>query len=322
MRVMVVLLALGLAWTAPAFAASFDGRWLAEIPPQDAPCDGTSVMRLVVSGDTVIGTVQTPWGSNSFNGTIDAKGSGSFSFGRDGGTLAFRGDHFDANWSNARCGVRHALGDREPSDTQKLQMAADRRQRQAQFAALVAAAEAGDKDVDYTALRAAYPYTASWDPYGNRTNSLMTQARAAQRGGDCASAQEKLDDVIKRDFTIDSAHALRADCLGPQKGAVENAIADGLIRSLMNSGDGASENTAYVIVTMREEMDVLANRHIQTKTRQTNMRGSDGRYYDQVDGIALKDGAKSHTLYFDVTAFVAGRLSHNAEITTIAATVH
>ena len=321
MRILALVAALGLACTTPALAGQYDGRWIAEIPPQDVPCNGTSVMRVMVVDDALMGDVHTPWGSNSFHGKLDADGSGSFTFGRDGGTIVFNGTTFDANWSNARCGARHALGDHEASDAQKAQMAADRKQRQARFAALVADANAGTK-IDYTALRAAYPYTESWDPYGNRAAALLTQAGASQKGGDCASALDKLQLAIRQDFTMDSAHALIADCSGGDTAARENAIADGLIRSLMNSGDGAGEKTAYVIVTAREEQDVLANRHIQLKTRQVNVRGSDGHYYDRVDGVSVKDTAKSVTLYFDVSAFTAGRLSRDAMLTTVAATIH
>ncbi len=306
----------------PAVAGSFDGKWIAEIPPHAEPCNDTSVMRVLVADTTIAGEVRTPWGHNTFTGRIDANGSGNFSFGHDGGTIQFTGDHFDANWSNSHCGARHALGDREPSDARKAEMAAERKQLQDRFAAMAADAQNG-KAVDYTQLRATYPFTTSWDPYGNKTDALMEQAVAAQKGGDCLTTMEKLDLIIKTDFTIDGAHALRADCLGKDNGAAEDAIANGLIHSLMDSGDGASEKTAYVVVTMREERDVLANRHIQTKTRQTNIRGSDGHYYDRVDGVSLKDGvAENRTLFFDVSAFAAGRLSRDAEITTVAATIH
>lgn len=323
MRFGAILVAACIALSpAPALAGTFDGKWIAEIPPQDKPCNGMSVMHVLVADNSIMGEVRTPWGHNTFTGRIDADGSGNFTFGRDGGTVKFTGDHFEANWSNDRCGGRHAQGDREPSDARKAEMAAERKQLQDRFAALVTDAEAG-KTVDYTALRAAYPYTTSWDPYGNKTDAVLEQAVAAQKGGDCMAALEKLDQIIKTDFTIDGAHALRADCLGKDKGTADNAIANGLIHSLMDSGDGVGEKTAYVVVTMREERDILANRHIQTKTRQTNIRGSDGHYYDRVDGISLRNGvAENRMLYFDVSAFTAGRLSRDAEITTVAATIH
>lgn len=316
---MVVAVCLALT-PLPAVAGSFDGKWIAEMPPQNAPCNWTAVMRVLVMDNQIMGQVIAH--SAPFSGTIDTDGGGNFSFGHDTGVVKFTGNRFDADWNTPKCGHLHASGDREPTDARKAEMVAERKELQDRFAALVADAQAG-KPVDYTVLRTTYAYTTSWDPYGNKTDAVLDQAVAAQKGGDCASALEKLDQIIKTDFTIDSAHALRADCLGKDKGATEDAIANGLIHSLMDSGDGAAEKTAYVVVTIREERDVLANRHIQTRTRQTNVRGSDGHYYDRVDGIAFKDGkAENRTLFFDVSAFTAGRLSRDAEFTTVGHTIH
>ena len=85
---------------------------------------------------------------------------------------------------------------------------------------------------------------------------------------------------------------------------------------------------------MREELDALANRHIQFRTRDTEIRGSNGHYYDRVQGIAIRSGytagsilpdnttVATHTVYFDVGAFVAGRQSRNAAVSQAAATIH
>ncbi len=330
MRALVLALAMALtapiAFAAPAAAENYDGRWVAEMPPQSAPCNWTAVMRVMVMGNMVMGQVISH--SSPFNGTIDANGSGNFSFGHDTGTIKFTGDRFDADWVTPKCGHLHASGDREASDAMKAQMATERKQRQVQFAALTEDALAG-RPVDYTALRAAYPYTETWDPYDNKAQALLTQAHAAQKGGDCVDAMDKLAMAIHQDFTMDSAHALRADCTTGAAAATENAIANGLIHALMDSGDGESEKTAYRIVTQREEMDVLANRHL-VLARRTAVRGSDGHFYERIDAIAAKAGAqgaaqsmaKSVTLYFDVSAFTAGRLSRDAMLTTLAATIH
>ena len=197
---------------------------------------------------------------------------------------------------------------------------------QDQFDEMVKRAEAGDKNVDYTALRAAYVYTENWDYFGNKTLPLLQQAQVAQKGGDCATAMAKLDDVIRFDFTVDSAHSLRSDCLEDNdraKAQIESDIAYGLINSLMDSGDGDSEKTAYVVNTQREEMDVLANRHIQLKTRQTQVRSNDGRYYDVIQGISLRGGGASvKTVYFDIDSFVTGRESKRAAIALAASSIH
>jgi hypothetical protein len=322
----LILMAIVLA-ARPALAVGpFDGKWIAEIPPQDKPCNGTSVLEVVVANDSVIGQVHTPWGYSAFTGKLDADGSGAISFGSDVGMIHFSGDHFEVNWTNTRCGERTALGDRAPSEAQVKAIADQRHQYMETFDILVGRANAGDAGVDYTALRNAYPFTEQWDPYGNKTAALLREAEAARNGGDCTVALEKLEVVLKYDFTIDSAHALRADCVAAASSAqaqIENEIAEGLIHSLMDSGDGASEKSAYIVNTMREEQDVLANRHIQLKTRHTEVRGSNGHYYDVVDGLSIRapggegqgSEALSRTVYFDIGSIVFGRMSRNAAAT-------
>jgi hypothetical protein len=305
-----------------AAAAPFDGRWLAEMPPEPGPGCGAAVMNVTVVGDTVIG--QIPSRNALFRGTLEDDGTGPISFGHDTGVIRFSGDHFEVNYITPKCGQHHVLGDRAPSDADNARMAAERQQKQIRFAELTKTAEAGDT-VDYSALRALYPYTEYWDPYGNRTDALVRQADAAAKGGDCAQAMPLLDQTLKYDFTIDSAHALRADCLkasDPRRAAIEDGIANGLVRSLMQSGDGNSEQTAYVVSTAREERDVLANRSIELKTRETEIRGANGHYYELLDGVSLKDGVTLRKVYFDVSAYVAGRLSRAAAVAVVAASLH
>ena len=330
MRVVPGLLVMGFSLTmimTPTFAATFDGKWIADIPPQ-GQCNITSTMTLLVSGDAISGQVHNaaPNDVGNFTGTVDQDGNATFLVNNHyPGTMKFTADHFEANWQNNKCS-RHAEGDREKDSAQNTAIAATRKQYQDKFDDLVKRAEAGDKGVDYTALRAAYVYTENWDYFGNKTIPLMQQAQVAQKGGDCTTALNKLDDVIKFDFTVDSAHSLLSDCLedgNRDKARVESAIAYGLVNSLMDSGDGDSEKTAYVVNTQREEMDVLANRHIQLRTRQTQVRGSDGHYYDQIQGISLRGGGASiKTVFFNVDSFVAGRESKRAAIAVAAASIH
>ena len=99
----------------------------------------------------------------------------------------------------------------------------------------------------------------------------------------------------------------------------------------MNSGDGDSEKTAYVISTMNDELHVLAGRKIQIKARQTEVRGSDGHYYDEVQGISIRPGlgaygesvtrASVKIVYFNVDSFVKGRESRRAAVATAAAAI-
>jgi hypothetical protein len=61
---------------------------------------------------------------------------------------------------------------------------------------------------------------------------------------------------------------------------------------------------AYVVVTEREQMDVLANRHLVLKVRQTQVRGNNGRFYDEVQATSGRSGESVKTVYFDVSSLV------------------
>lgn len=317
---MITALMLGVSSTS-ALAGGFDGNWVALIPPQEH-CNRTSIMTLTLSGNQFQGQLRNPGDTEAFSGKINADGIGTFLvYPRFPGIIRFTADHFDANWNNENCS-HHALGDRAMTTAESAAAFAARKKFQAAYADLTRRAAEGDPSVDFTALRAAYPYTDQWDPFGNKTAALLDQAAAASRGKDCTTALAKLDEVLKFDFTIDAAHALRSDCLAETGNApaakVESAIADALIHSLMNSGDGNAERTAYLVMTEREEMDVLANRHLVLKIRQTEVRGNDGRFYDEVQGSSAGDGAAIKTVFFDVSSFISGRKSRMAAIDTLA----
>jgi hypothetical protein len=302
-----------------AAAGEFDGRWVADIPAQGR-CNGNSLMTMIVSGGDVSGQVQNPGGVGHFTGQIDANGMGTFVVERrDTGTLRFKGDRFEASWNNRTCD-RHAAGSRDLDDAGRAAVAAQRKQHQAAYADLLQKAQAGDRAVDYSALRAESVFATDWAYYNGKATALLKQADAAVKGKDCAQAMDTLDQVIRLDFTIDSAHALKAQCLKAQgqgeRARIEDDIAKGLVHSLMDSGKGDSEQRAYVVHTYSEEMDVLANRHIQIRTRQTQVRGSDGRLFEVVHGVSIVDGvgveAQPHDIWFDMTSFVTGHVSRRA----------
>ncbi len=324
---LLIAVAMAAAIRPAAAAGPFDGKWIADIPAQ-GKCNGTSTLTLVVADGTIQGQVHNPANVRSMTGHVDADGNGTFTVAKMDGTIKFSGNHFDATWFNGTCD-RHAEGDRAPDSNQQAATAAARKDHQAAFADLVRRAEAGEK-IDYARLRAEYVYSENWDFYGNKINGLMQQADAASKGKDCSSALEKTGDVTKLDFTVVLAHSIKSDCLEDSdraKSRIESNIADGLDDSLMRSGDGDSEKTAYVVSTMHDEMRALLKRHIQIKARQTEVRGSDGHYYDEVQGISVRSGfgsvsVSTKTVYFNVDSFVTGRESKRAAVAQAEAALH
>jgi hypothetical protein len=326
MRTALLAAAFCLAVVDSAAAAPFDGKWFADVPAVQG-CNGNapSTVTLLVAGTDIQGQVRNIGGTVGVVGTLDTGGNGDVRVARNGiGTIKFDGDRFEMDWLGDRNCRRHAEGDRALDDAAIARLTAERRQHQEILAGLIQAAQQG-QNVDYARLRAEYVYSADWDFYDTRLGTLLQRADAAAKGGDCVQALSLVDRALRIDFILDSAHAIRAECLkasDPAQARIALAIANGLIRSLMTSGDGMSQRTAYMVSTLREEQDVLANRKIVLRTRQERVRGSDGRYYDVVQGVSQTDGKTvNHTVYFNIDSFMRGRESQRAAIAGAAATV-
>ena len=270
-----------------AMAGNFDGNWIGQIPPSGRQCQSVATMTITVSGDSLSGLVHNRGNVSPIKGSVDADGNGTFTT-RVGnpGTIKFTAEHFDANWHTGDC-QRHSLGDRAPDTTQTATLIAQRKQAQATYDGLTARAAAGDRSVDFSLLRASYPFTKQWDPLNGTSGPIMEQASAAAKGKDCVTALEKIDEVLKIDYTIITAHRVRSDCLKGDAARIESRVADGLKDSLTHGGNGRSEATAYPVMTMHEEADVLGEKRIVLKTRDVEIRGSNGHFYDVVHGVAL-----------------------------------
>jgi len=319
MRHLLLGLVIAAAFAAPAGAATFDGKWLANLPVQNR-CNSTATLTLTVLDGAVIGEIHTADGVGQITGKVDADGTATLRIAeRYTAAAHFGTDHFDATWSNGTC-LRHAEGDRAPDANAQAALAAARAVHQAAYADLVRRAKAGEK-VDYARLRAEYVYDENWDFYGDAAFALQAQAQTAQKGKDCAGAMTKAAQALALDFTLILAHQVRADCLDDRaQSRIERAIADGLEDSVMDSGDGESQKTAYVVSAQHDEARVLGNRHLFERARQSGIRGSDGHYYDVIQASSQRGSVR--TVYFNVDGFVAGRDSKRAMQNTALAGVH
>jgi hypothetical protein len=316
-----LVLTLATSGAQPAMAGAFDGNWSGQIAPTGA-CRGVATMTITVSGDTLSGLMHnSPRNIKPFKGTVDAEGNGKFTtqLGYPG-TIKFTAEHFDANWTSGEC-QRHSLGDRAPDAKQTAALLAQRAQAQATYDDLTARAAGGDRSVDFTLLRSSYPFTRQWDPDSAASGPIMEQADVAAQGKDCGVALEKTEEVLKVDFTTIHAHRVRSDCLKGDAARIESRIADGMMDSLTHGSDGSSENSAYLVMSRHEEADILARKDILLRTRDVEVRGSNGHFYDVAHGISVRYGLREQTVYFDVTAQVTGRNSALAAANSVTSTL-
>ena len=126
---------------------------------------------------------------------------------------------------------------------------------------LVARAKTGDADVDYLALRNAYAQSPNYDPYGATTGKLQNELIDAYRRADCAAAIAAAESISAVNFAHADAHLVASLChgkLGNEEAMRrERKIARGLIDSILQSGDGKSEASAFVVIQIAEEYSVL-----------------------------------------------------------------
>lgn len=182
------------------------------------------------------------------------------------------------------------------------------------YAALVTAAKEGDPGTDYTAMRQAYALIAEYDPYGEKTNTLMRDGQAAYIAKDCKTALAKFQTAIALDFVLSDAHALAADCLeqaGDKNGEKrEEAIAQGLFDSIITSGDGEKPETAFHIVTLHEEEVIMAVAGVNGTARE--LLTTDSGPVDKISINDAKTGEKG-AVYFNLSAVMIGTALHKGK---------
>jgi hypothetical protein len=99
----------GLALQDVRYEWPYDGRWVANVPPQGL-CPA-SRMTLHVRGSSIRGTVVNLLGVFPITGSLTSRGTGTIQIVQMGGRITFSGNRFVADYFNT-CGPRHAVGSR------------------------------------------------------------------------------------------------------------------------------------------------------------------------------------------------------------------
>ena len=129
------------------------------------------------------------------------------------------------------------------------------------YSALVARAAAGDKSVDFRALRMTYLKSAA----RKRTGNLFAKRKAlfsAVEAHDDTAARDAAIAVLSADYTdLAGQKLLRQSCqnLGDSACAEQSHFVEfGLLTSITQSGDGKTCKTGWEVVSIAEEFFILA----------------------------------------------------------------
>jgi len=157
-----------------------------------------------------------------------------------------------------------------------------------------------DPAADFTALRLAYfdnPPKKSGDADPKLGDSMM----AAIRDKKYAKALEYAEKIIENKYVDINAHLI-ASVANKEQGDAEKEqfhryVADGLIKSILASGDGKKPETAYTVISTEEEYVIL--RVYGLMPQRQALLEEKGHYYDRLDAVDPKT-KDTVSLYFNI----------------------
>jgi hypothetical protein len=154
---------------------------------------------------------------------------------------------------------------------------------------------------NFDAIRQAYSESAEYAPYA--TPPDMTPLKAAMDAEKWAEAGVMCAEMLQADYLQINLHLLMAhlyDQVDEKTRANWHlAFANGLTRSIMDSGDGRSFETAIKVIAIREEYDVI--RLLGLRPLRQELVSHEGHRYDVID-VADQEGNPQGQLFFDVEA--------------------
>lgn len=169
-----------------------------------------------------------------------------------------------------------------------------------EYAALLARVKSGDLSIDFKQLRFSYMES----PERHQAKDTDDQKKAmfeALKKKDYAKALHNADVVLENEFVDLEAHRVKQiACEGlqdEQKARFHEAVARGLLRSILDSGDGKSAATAYVVISVHEEYIVLQVLGLRPSGQ--SVVHLDGHSYDVLE-TKKQDSGAGVKLYFNV----------------------
>jgi hypothetical protein len=133
-------------------------------------------------------------------------------------------------------------------------------QDDALYRALVQRVEAGDLTIDFRSLRMSCVRSSLCEPRG--TKAGLAAMNRAVNDGEYDKVVGIGEQLISKGFVNIEAHATcvkaYAELHDPVKSKFHLDVTAGLLRSILNSGDGKTKESAFEVICDREEYDALS----------------------------------------------------------------
>jgi len=163
--------------------------------------------------------------------------------------------------------------------------------------------KAGDLSIDWRALRLACAKADHCNAKGD--GSDLIAMRRANQSHDYKAAVKSAEKLIAAGYPNIEAHAVCATAYQalnePEKAQLHQSITSALIRSIMNTGDGNTKETAFEVAGTQEEHIVLAVLGLPPFGNQSLISGKP-HSFDVIEVEDPKTGNKV-SVYFNIDAF-------------------
>jgi hypothetical protein len=178
--------------------------------------------------------------------------------------------------------------------------AAQKEEKPSEYASLLARVKNGDLSIDFKQLR--FSYMDSPERHQAKdTDSEEKDMWRLLNQKDYKKAIEKADVVLASEFVNLDGHFVEYRAYRElQNGAqsdFHHSVFSGLIKSITDSGDGQSLNTAYVVISTQEEYVLLGLRGLRPGKQ--DLVHDHGHSYDVLEAIDPETN-QTVKLYFNV----------------------
>jgi hypothetical protein len=169
-----------------------------------------------------------------------------------------------------------------------------------EYASLLARVKNGDLSVDYKQLRFSYMESPE-RRHAKDTSKEGTEMWVALNKKDYSKAVENADVVLASNFVNMDAQLVEyiayRELQNDSLSSFHKSVFARLLKSITDSGDGNSMQTAYVVISVDEEYVVLRFRGLRARKQSVAHEG--GHSYDVMEAFDPESN-KTLTLYFNV----------------------
>jgi hypothetical protein len=148
-----------------------------------------------------------------------------------------------------------------------------------------------DRTVDFKALRLSYAETTDYKPYGE-DKAKKSGMFEALRNKDYEKAVSAAQAILEKKFVDIEAHFVSSiafrETKNLEKYNFHHFITKGLVDSILDSGDGKTPETAFVVIETAEEYTLLGMTGFEV-VRQSLIK-SNGHSYDKMEVKHRKTG--------------------------------